>query len=102
MATAIMSKTGAVILPKEVRDAHGLEPGAEFEIIDGGGEITLRLVDRTPETSTHRVKVADFLAQRVHYNGPPLTEDLSRQAIDKVAIDDWKRLERQWNGDKGD
>jgi AbrB family looped-hinge helix DNA binding protein len=106
MATAKMSKTGAVILPKAVRDAHGLEAGAEFEIIDGGREITLRPVDvAKPEMPWARKQTIDeFLASIPRYEGPPveITEDLIRDAIDRKAIADWNRLERQWHGNKDD
>jgi AbrB family looped-hinge helix DNA binding protein len=102
MATAKMSKSGAVILPKAVRDAHGLEAGAEFEVIDGGGEITLRLVEATSEMSRKRLTIEEFLAMRVQYDGPPITDEMIHKAIDQVVTEDWQRLERQWNGDKND
>jgi AbrB family looped-hinge helix DNA binding protein len=100
MATAKMSKTGAVILPKAVRDAHGLEAGAEFEVIDGGSDIMLRPVGTISDAPEKKLTIEEFLAMRVQYDGPPITDEMIHEAIDQAAIEDWQRLERQWNGDK--
>jgi len=81
MATAKMSKTGAVILPKAVRDAHDLEPGAEFEVIDGGSDITLRLVEGLPEVPKKKLTVEEFLAMRIPYSGPEITDEMINKAI---------------------
>lgn len=100
MVTAKMSKSGAVILPKAVREAHGLEAGAEFEVIDGAGDITLRPVATVSAVSGKKLTVEEFLAMRVQYDGPSITDAMIHEAIDQAAIEDWERLERQWNGDK--
>ncbi|WP_160009487.1 AbrB/MazE/SpoVT family DNA-binding domain-containing protein [Rhizobium sp. 18055] len=112
MNTTKMSKTGAIVLPKAVRDAHGFEPGVEFEVIDGGGVITLRPVE-TPahagtladaDTPVKKLTAQEFLDSIPKYKGPPieLTSEAIREAIDQEAIEDWERLERQWNEDKND
>jgi AbrB family looped-hinge helix DNA binding protein len=89
MATAKMSKTGAVILPKAVREAHGLEPGAEFEVIDGGRDITLRRVASKAEQPKRALTVEEFLAMRPVYNGPPLTDEMIEDAVLEEAKRRW-------------
>jgi bifunctional DNA-binding transcriptional regulator/antitoxin component of YhaV-PrlF toxin-antitoxin module len=94
-----------VLLPQAVRDAHGWKPGAELEIIDGGRGVALEAVgterkDALPKLMTAR----EFLDSLPKYEGPPvdLSPEAIRQAIDELAIEDWERLERQWNEDKDD
>ena len=43
-----LDKFGRVVLPKEVRDRLGLEPGAILEIEEVNDEIRLRPVEREP------------------------------------------------------
>ena len=44
MATTKLSNKGQVIIPKGVREAHGWEPGMDFEIEEQGDCIILRPV----------------------------------------------------------
>lgn len=37
-----MGAKGQVVVPKELRDRHGLKPGDEIVFDDSGGEITIR------------------------------------------------------------
>ena len=37
-----MDRFGRIVVPKQLRDRHGLRPGCEVEIEDGANEITLR------------------------------------------------------------
>lgn len=37
---------GQVVLPKAIRDRHGIEPGDEVEIREAGGEILVRPIRR--------------------------------------------------------
>ncbi len=46
MATTRLSSKGQIILPKALRLAHGLEPGAEFVVEDRPDGILLRPVTR--------------------------------------------------------
>jgi AbrB family looped-hinge helix DNA binding protein len=89
MATAKMSKTGAVILPKAVRDAHGLQPGAEFEVIDRGGDITLRPMGQVSEAPEEKLTVETFLAMRPVYRGPALTDEMIEEAVLQEARRRW-------------
>ena len=42
MARVKLSTKGQVVLPKDVRDRHGLKAGAELELVDRPSEIVLR------------------------------------------------------------
>ncbi|SMF71219.1 hypothetical protein SAMN02982989_3992 [Xaviernesmea oryzae] len=103
MARAKM-KDGAIVIPQSVRNAHGLVDGSEFEVIDGGEEIRLRLVGQhqAADPSRRKLTVQEFLDGIPEYDGPPvdLSTEAIREAIDRAAIEDWERLERQWNEDK--
>ncbi len=104
MATVKMSESGSVELPQSVRDAHGFKPGVEFEIIDGGREITLRPVEDIASDGDLSTKLAfhEFLTKIPRYDGPPITDEMMHEAINQAAIEDWERLERQWGGEKTD
>ena len=43
-----MDRFGRIVVPKQLRDRHGLRPGSEVEIEDGANEITLRLLSDLP------------------------------------------------------
>jgi bifunctional DNA-binding transcriptional regulator/antitoxin component of YhaV-PrlF toxin-antitoxin module len=103
MARVRMSKDGAVVLPQSLRDAHGLKDGTEFEVIDGGREIRLEVVKEEEAGSADRkLRLEEFLAKRVSYVGPPVTDAMMQEGIDKLTVEDWARLERQWHDDKND
>jgi AbrB family looped-hinge helix DNA binding protein len=44
----MVDRFGRIVVPKELRDRHGLLPGSEVEIEDGAETITLRLVSDLP------------------------------------------------------
>lgn len=44
MATTKMSSKGQVVIPEEVRDALGLEPGTQFVVVGEGDVIILKAV----------------------------------------------------------
>lgn len=107
MARARMSKDGTVTIPKSVRDAHGLTDGAEFEVIDGGRRIVFEPVPPVEPADKRKKKltVAEFLAflqTFPKYEGPPVTDEMMHESINQAAIEDWERLERQWNENKDD
>jgi AbrB family looped-hinge helix DNA binding protein len=108
MNTTKMSKTGAIVLPKAVRDAHGFEPGVEFEVIDGGGVITLRPVETpahagTPadaDTPVKKLTAQEFLDSIPKYKGPPITDEMINEAVSSEAVRRWDKVKRQWDEDK--
>lgn len=44
LATTKMSSKGQVVIPEEVRDALGLEPGTQFVVVGEGDVIILKAV----------------------------------------------------------
>ncbi len=52
METVRVSSKGRIVIPRDVRDAHHIGPGAELEIYLAGEEIRLRLVTRPVEPTT--------------------------------------------------
>ena len=42
--TTTLDRFGRIVVPKAIRDRHGLVPGTEFEIEDSDGHIILRVL----------------------------------------------------------
>lgn len=84
MKTTVSSK-GQVVIPKEIRDRHGLEPGTRLEVEDRGDVIVLR---RTGEGK--RYTVDDLLALPRYYDGPPKSDDEIARALDQDVRRRWQ------------
>lgn len=85
---AKISSKGQLVLPKAVRDAHGLVPGSEVEVESVGDTIVLKPRLRKPRTG--RVYTLDEVAGMLKYSGPPVSiRDMDR------AIDE--EFRRQWH-----
>ncbi|MBL8575905.1 MAG: AbrB/MazE/SpoVT family DNA-binding domain-containing protein [Mesorhizobium sp.] len=86
---AKISSKGQLVLPKAVRDAHGLGPGSEVEVESVGDTIVL-----TPRAKPTRKKYTlEEVAGFLKYDGPPVSiEDMNR-AIEKEA-------RRMWNAQR--
>ncbi|MGB3832832.1 MAG: AbrB/MazE/SpoVT family DNA-binding domain-containing protein [Mesorhizobium sp.] len=61
-----MSSKGQIVVPKEIREAHGWGPGTEFEFIESGKTVALKALEaRDPrfppitwdEFERHRIKM---------------------------------------------
>jgi AbrB family looped-hinge helix DNA binding protein len=48
MKTSIISKKGWVVIPREVRERHGLKQGDRVQVIDSGDMISIVPVSRDP------------------------------------------------------
>ena len=48
MGTVIVSKKGWVVIPREIRDRHGIRPGDKVQIVDLAGRIAILLVPKDP------------------------------------------------------
>jgi AbrB family looped-hinge helix DNA binding protein len=46
--------TGHVVVPKPLRDAHGIHPGDEVEIFERDGDIVVRKANVTEEAGGRR------------------------------------------------
>jgi AbrB family looped-hinge helix DNA binding protein len=79
MSTTRMSTKGQVIIPKDIRDASGLAPGATFTVTQRGGDIVLS------PTKPFARRTIEQIAGILRYDGPPVTlaemdEGIAREA----------------------
>ena len=63
MTVATMTSKGQVTIPKEVRDALGLEPGTKIDFVRVGGRYWMR-----PKNGS-----VEDLFGILQYDGPPIT-----------------------------
>jgi antitoxin PrlF len=67
---------GQVVIPKEIRDRHGINPGDLVEVEDLGGQITVR-------RAKTRAEIVDELLGSL----PPTDRDLLRELEDERRRD---------------
>jgi AbrB family looped-hinge helix DNA binding protein len=60
-----LSTKGQLVIPKEIRERHGWDPGVELEIEDREDHVIVRPAGDVPETSL------DDLVGCAGYEGPP-------------------------------
>ena len=89
MSRTRMSDKGEITLPQAVRDAHGFATGAEFEVVDGDREITLRVIEPMPERPKKMLTVEEFIEMIPRYGGPPITDAMIEEAVLKEAKRRW-------------
>jgi len=46
LSTTKLSSKGQVVIPEEIRDAMGLEPGAQFVVVYEGDSIMLKVISQ--------------------------------------------------------
>lgn len=90
---AKVSSKGQIVLPKAIRDAHGLEAGSELELIEDGENIILKPIRSSKVVK--RISIDEFLENRIRYDGPPITDEMIRQAIDEEAKRRWHAKNRR-------
>ena len=88
-ARAKISSKGQLVLPKAVRDAHGLGPGSEVEVESAGDVILLRPRPKRARKTYTIDEVAGFLK----YDGPPVTLDDMERGLEEEA-------RRMWNAER--
>jgi AbrB family looped-hinge helix DNA binding protein len=88
MATTKVSSKGQVVLPKAVREAHGWPAGTELQVIDREHEVALRPKSRRDERFPP-ISVEEFLARVPRYDGPPITDEMIREAVLEEAKRRW-------------
>lgn len=66
MYTAIVSAKGWVVIPKPIREKHGLKKGSRVQVVDYGHILALVPLPDDPVAALHGV----------FEGGPSLTEDL--------------------------
>ena len=69
MPTVTVSRKGWVVIPKEIRERHGIRPGDQVAVVDDGGVIT---IVPSPEDPVRALR--GLLG-----GGPSLTEALRRE-----------------------
>ena len=74
-----LSHKGQIVIPKQVRSAHGWEPGLEFAVEDMGDCIKLKPIKPYAET-----QIKDVLGC-IHYKGPKKSLKEMEAAIAKGA-----------------
>lgn len=82
MEKTTLSNKGQIVIPKQVRAAHGWEPGLEFVVEDTGDGIKLKPVKPYPET-----KIEEVLGC-VNYKGPKKSLKEMEAAISERARED--------------
>lgn len=89
-ANTRLSAKGQIVIPKDVRDAMGLAPGDRFEVVRRGQHIMLL----RPDQRRHTISVEEAsrrLREIVHYDGPPISDDMISMAAAEMAEQRHKR-----------
>ena len=79
MKTTI-DRAGRLVLPKRIRDAAGIAPGAELQIRFADGRIEIEPAPLEVKLVKRGSLTIAVPSKRV----PPLTEEVVRQTIDKL------------------
>lgn len=78
--TTRLSTKGQLVIPKEIRERHGWEPGVDLEIEDRGNHVEVRLAEEGfPETTLEE------LIGCARYEGPAYTAEEMNAAIAEAA-----------------
>lgn len=79
-----LSAKGQVVIPKDVRDALGLQAGQALDVVPTRGGVLLRPLAGKPERSFDEVMAS--IRRRIKYDGPPVTiEDMNQAVTDMWA-----------------
>ena len=78
---AIVSSKGAIVIPFDLLDRYGLNPGATVDIEPREGEIALRLKD-TPLTSARVERQIGDVLLEAPAGAPPMTLENVRRLLD--------------------
>jgi AbrB family looped-hinge helix DNA binding protein len=79
MADTTVSTKGQVVIPKDVRDRLGWQPGTSLEIEEHGDRLVLRQARRVRRTTI------DDLRGCLRYDGPPKTLEEMEEGIARGA-----------------
>lgn len=79
MTTTRLSTKGQLILPKEVRERHGWEPGTVLEVVERGDAVLIRPLATVPETRLEEIVGC------TGYRGPARTVEEMDEAIEREA-----------------
>jgi AbrB family looped-hinge helix DNA binding protein len=93
MSATRFSTKGQVVIPKDVRDEAGVRPGAEYDVTTDGQVITL-VPKKTARDALQRLSIDEFLARRLPYSGPAITDAMIREAAEDGAVERYERTRR--------
>ncbi|MFP5078226.1 AbrB/MazE/SpoVT family DNA-binding domain-containing protein [Rhizobium sp. YIM 134829] len=98
MARTRMSETGELRIPADIRLSLGLTPGREVEISQEDGRLVVAPLASSVSEQAQRGSLTfeQFLAQRLRYVGPPITDEMIEDAVLQEAERRWDRVRRQW------
>jgi AbrB family looped-hinge helix DNA binding protein len=84
-ARTTVSAKGQVVIPKGVREALGLLPGQQLDVVRSGGAIVLRPVAEKSGRSFEEITAA--IRARIAYSGPPLSIAEINDAIRETSVE---------------
>jgi len=88
-AKTTLSAKGQVVIPKDVRDALGLVPGQQLEVVRSGNGILLRPALRKSGRSFDEI-TAHIREIAPPWRGPPLSVKDMDAAIDRAIREAWE------------
>lgn len=77
--TTRLSTKGQLILPKEVRERHGWQPGTVLEVLERGDAVLIRPLEAVPETTLEQIVGC------AGYEGPARSLEEMEAAIEREA-----------------
>ena len=78
MYTAKVSAKGWVVIPKSIREKHGLKKGSRVQVVDYGGIVAIVPLPEDPVEALHGML----------QGGPSLTEDLLAERERERAVEE--------------
>lgn len=79
---ATIDKAGRLVVPKPIRDAMGLKPGAKLDISYADGRIEIEYAP--VETTVRRLGKVKLLQRVSDETQPPLTDEMIRETKDAI------------------
>lgn len=83
-ARAKISSKGQLVVPKEIRDAHGWGVGTELEFGDNGDEVVLRAVERA-DARFPRISMEELLSRAVNVDRFPTDKEMEETVLAEAA-----------------
>lgn len=77
-----MSAKGQVVIPKEIRDAMGFNPGQTLDVVRTGGGVLLRPV--APKSGRSTAEIIAGFRKLYKHEGPPATIEEMDAAVDAM------------------